>query len=422
MRFIKKYTIFTMLFLFLMSINTVAFAASKYVDDGAGVLSSSMQDKISTNFEKVEKNSGAVVKMVTVKSLNKQDVKAVAQAYASKNLSGDKYVLFLVAPNDGKTQFLVGPGLNAVFSSGDIDKISHLPDSDFKSKKFDDGFSKVGQAIDQKVTATAVKTGDAKVSSNGYSNTVKPATPWGKYFLIFLVIVALIVIFVLWFKKKADKEQERRKQQFINDNYDSLHDLDTSSSSFKTGSVGTGSTTTKSTIYVAPETQYKPYNDPIYDNDSYVVHETHETVRTTPPVHTHSSGTNHTTIHNTTVVNNNNNRGSGFGSNGFVEGMLVNEMLHDHHDDHHHNHHDDYNNDYHDNHNNHSSYKDPEPTVTSGNWDNSGTSDWGSSSSSSSSSSSWGSSSSDDSSSSSSYDSGSSWDSSSSSDSGSSDW
>jgi uncharacterized membrane protein YgcG len=423
MRF-KKHTILTILFLFLMSISTVAFAASKYVDDGAGVLSSSMQDKISTNFQKVEQNSGAVVKMVTVKSLNKQDVKAVAQAYASKNLSGDKYALFLVAPNDGKTQFLVGSGLNAVFSSADIDKISHLPDSDFKSKKFDDGFSKVGQAIDQKITSTAVKTGDAKVSSNGYSNTVKPATPWGKYFVIFLIIVIIVVILVIWFRKKAEQEQEKRKKQFINDNYDSLHDLDSSSASFKTASVDSGTTAkTTTTTYAAPETAYKPYTDPIYDNDSYVVHETHETVHTAPPVHRQSSGTSHTTVHNTTIVNNNN-RGSGYnsglGGNGFVEGMLVNEMLHDH-DHHHHDHHDDYYEDRH-----HDSYKEPEKEVTSGSWDNGGTSSWGSSSSDSGSSSwsssrdddsssSWGSSSSD------SYDSGSSWDSGSS-DSGSSDW
>jgi uncharacterized membrane protein YgcG len=258
----------------------MAFAASKYVDDGAGVLSSSMQDKISTNLEKVEQNSGAVVKMVTVKSIGKQNTDAAADAaaqdYAKRNLSGDKYILFFVAPNDGKTRMIVGSGLNAVFNKSDIDKISNLPNSDFKSKKFDDGFSKVGQAIDQKITSTAVKTGDAKVSSNGYSNTVKPATPWGRYFLLFIVILIIAVIVFIVFKKMSEREYENKKKKFAQDN--NLDDYNSGSDTFKTASTSSTNYSTKST-YVPKQESHSVYDEPINTSANSDYTETiHETI------------------------------------------------------------------------------------------------------------------------------------------------
>ena len=325
----------------LITLSITAFAASNYIKDDAGMLSSSTISQINDNFTKVETNTGAQVRIAIIKSLDGKNINDYAMNIAKTGTNSDKYAVFVVSVNDHKNKFLVGPGLNAVFTSSDTDKIANIPNDYFKKNDFNTGIMKVGQAIDQAITTKAVKSGKATVTNDGLSKTVQPKKNYTGVIIAIILIILAIIIIVYFIKKRADEKMKK----FRRDN-----GVDDSSS---------GDDSFKSSNFSKNNNSYNQSNGQ-NNNQGY------------------DSGRGN----NTTIINNGNN------NSGFVEGMIINEMLHNHN---HNNHNNNGNNS---NYNNNSSNDNEK--HTSGDWNSgNGTSDWGNSNNSNSGSSDFGSGSSD---------------------------
>ncbi|WML33237.1 TPM domain-containing protein [Clostridium sp. OS1-26] len=330
--------IILLIVLVLLSFNVSA--VGNYVNDEANVLSSGIISKTNDNFAKLEKNTKAQVKIYVLKSLNGKNIDDMAIEIANKETSTDKYAIFVVAVKEHKNKFIVGKGLNDVFNRAELDRIANLPDSYFKSNDFNTGILKVGQAIDQDITTKAVKTGEAVVKTDRYSKTVEPKKSHASSIILVIILIIAVVGFIYYIKRKSDK----RVREFAG-----RHNLnDSSSNKFKSADM--------------EENTYKSNNSSTYTYNE-------------EPRHTNYNDPNSRVVHNTTVINNGNNM------NGFVEGMLVNEMLNNHHEHHSH---------YEENRimddrqlDTTPSYtsNDDENKLSSGDWGlSSGSSDWGSSS------------------------------------------
>lgn len=340
---IKTNPILTRIILFIVLILSSfnVAAAGNYVNDEANVLSSNVISKVNDNFAKLEKNTKAQVKIYILKSLNGKNIDDMAIEIANKETSTDKYAIFVVAVKEHKNKFIVGKGLNDVFTPAELDRIASLPNSYFKNNDFNTGILKVGQAIDQDITTKAVKAGEAVVKTDGYSKTVEPKKSHASSIILIIVSIIAVAGFIYYIKRKSDK----RVREFAR-----RHDLnDSSSNKFKSADMG--------------ENTYKSNSSSTYSYDE-------------EPRHASYSDPTSRVVHNTTVINNGNNM------NGFVEGMLVNEMLHNHHEHHSH---------YEENRiiddrrldttPSYTSNDDDENKLSSGDWGlSSGSSDWGSSS------------------------------------------
>lgn len=294
----KKITCTLITFLIFLSVSVLA--AQNYVNDSAGVLSSSTINLAEKNFSALQNKTGAYFRVQTIKSLNGKSMNDYAQTVANEITSTDKYAIFIVSTQDHKIKFLVGPGLNAVFSSAEKDRIASLPNQYFKNNDFNTGILKVGEAVDKDITAKAVQTGNAVVVDNGMSKTVQPVKAKESHagtviFIIFLVVAGIVIIYIIKKKSQTDVDKFARQHGVNNGSNGKTF----SSSNFANGK----------------------------GNTSY------STNREEP----NQMGANHTTIINNGSYNN---------DRGFVEGMILGEMLehHDHHDHHeHYDHHDNVN-------------------------------------------------------------------------------
>ena len=338
MRF-KKVIFLAVLFLVLIPFTTLA--AATYIKDDAGVLSSSTIQQINTNLAKLEKNTGSQVRIVTVKSLQGKNIDDYAASVAKTSTSTDKYAVFVVAAGDHKNKFLVGPGLNAVFVSSEIEKIAKLPNSYFKNNDFNTGILKVGKEIDEDITTKAVKSDKAKVIDNGLGKTVQAKKSHTGLIIFLILLIVMIAAVIYYFKKKAKESVDQFARENGLNNHSQQEDK-----GFRSAKLSE---------------EEQNYNR--------------------PPSNTNPIQGGPNVVNNTTVINQNG--GYGYGGNGFVDGMIVGEMLsHNHHDDHH-----EYYDDHHNDTTNSSLEDEEESKVSSGSWGSSdGDSDWGDSSSDSSSS------------------------------------
>lgn len=319
---LKRSILLSILFVFLMSITV--FAAGNYIKDDARVLSPSTISQVNANFSKLETNTGAVVRIAVIQSLNGKSIDDYATMISKQGISTNKFAIFVVSVGDHKNKFLAGSGLNAVFNSSEINRIASLPNGYFKNSNFNQGILQVGQAIDTDITTKAVKTGVATVVNNGLSKTVKPvqtvqpkSSNAGKVFLIVLLIVGIIVIIMCIVAHKAEKARKDKEQL---DLYERLKEEDDRKLRREIDSlniVGTSVTNKETTIS-------NPINEP--------VKQTHVTGSSL-----HAARTTVINNNTTTVINNdhghtgyngyNNNNAYRNNNNGFVEGMIVGEML-----------------------------------------------------------------------------------------------
>ena len=373
---IGKIILLNIMFILLLSIGVSA--ASKYIVDDAKVLKQDTINTIDTNLSKIEKNTEVIVKFDVIKSLNGKDIEEYSKQYAKDNIKGDQYILFVSSIGDRKNKLLVGEKANSILSKSEVENIVSLPNADFKVSNFDAGIMKVGKALDEKVTTKAVASGKAEIKTDNYSTTVSAKINWFKVFGILLLIVGIgFVIFIL-VKRKVDKDYEESKKKFAHENNLDEY-LDTNKD---------GSFRTSSTVGSKPKEEYKfkendigrttysanPkkiedsfYHSPGQDNtssrksdDSYTTPKADRRARTertsyVPPTTT----VNH--YNNTTVVHD---------DNSFVEGMVIGSILADSHHDHHEEEH-------HYREPERESYKEPEKSYSSNNWDSSpSTSSW----------------------------------------------
>jgi uncharacterized protein len=98
--------------------------ATNYVNDFAGVLDASTQDQLNALCKQVEQKANAQIAVVTVKSLDGQDVDSYAVALYQKFGIGkkgtDRGILILVAIQDRKFGASTGYGLEGILPDGKI--------------------------------------------------------------------------------------------------------------------------------------------------------------------------------------------------------------------------------------------------------------------------------------------------------------
>src|SRR5271154_6288650 len=98
--------------------------ATNYVNDFAGVLDAATQARLNDLCHQVEQKADAQIAVVTVKSLDGQDVVSYAVALYQKIGIGakgkDRGVLILLATNDRKYQIQVGYGLEPILPDGKV--------------------------------------------------------------------------------------------------------------------------------------------------------------------------------------------------------------------------------------------------------------------------------------------------------------
>ncbi len=97
---------------------------TNYVNDFAGVLDSATQSRLNALCQQVEQNASAQIAVVTVKSVDGQDVVSYAVALYQKWGIGtkgkDRGVLILLATGDHKYWITVGYGLEAILPDGKV--------------------------------------------------------------------------------------------------------------------------------------------------------------------------------------------------------------------------------------------------------------------------------------------------------------
>lgn len=308
----KIRSVFTILIILLISITVMA--AGTYIKDDANVLNKSTVETINNNFNKLEKNTGAKIRFYTISSLQGKDINEVAAKIIKEDPS-NKQVVFVVAIKEHKNKIIAGSGLSSVFNSSELNKIAGLPNNYFKNKDFNTGLLKVGQAIDQDITTKAIKNGNVTVKSDGYSTTVEPKKSHTGLIIFIILLIAVIAGVVYYLKVKVDKDA----REFARKNglkYDAPGGNKIKSANMKESSSNSNSSKhvnhdDMSTNYKSSQNSYKSSQNKVYNDDPVNV------------IHTHNA-------HHTTVINN-----SGH-NDGFLEGMIVNEMLHDHHEPVHH--------------------------------------------------------------------------------------
>jgi|GEM_PF-4134747 len=333
---IGKIIFINIMFILLLSIGVSA--ANKYIVDDANVLKQDTINTVDTNLSKIEKNTEVIIKFDVIKSLNGKDIDAYAKQYAKDNIKGEQYILFVSSIGDRKNKLLVGEKANSILSKSDVENIVSLPNADFKANNFDAGIMKVGKALDEKVTTKAVSAGKAEVKKDAYSTTVSSKTNWFKVFGILLLIVGIGVVIFILVKRKADRDYEESKKRFAHEN--NLDEfLDTSKdNSFRSSSVG---------------------NTPKEEKMKEETYTNHKSDYSYTPPSTSTTVNNH---YNTTTVMQN--------DNSFVEGMVMGSILADSHHDHHEEKH--YYSEP-----ERESYKEPEKSYSTNDWDSSSsTSSW----------------------------------------------
>ena len=200
---LRKYALLGLLVLAL----PVGLAADKiasihptgYITDLAGVVDSATTERMQALCTEVEQKTGAQIAVVTVKSLDNQDVDNYAHDLFKALGVGEKKdkrgILVLLAPNDRKYRIEVGYGLEAIIvdaKAGDIGRsmVSFLRQGD-TSGAVEQAVAQVASLIaaDRGVTLTGLPR--YRPRSDRGDNSISPIAIFAIIFVVFLVLKAL---------------------------------------------------------------------------------------------------------------------------------------------------------------------------------------------------------------------------------------
>lgn len=155
----KIYTVFVALAVFLVLFTNVAFAAdlpkpSKnfFVNDFANVISNADEEKMQQQGEALFKECGAQVVVVTVKSLNGEDLESyslnLARSWGIGSDKNDDGILLLLAVDERKVRIEVGYGLEGALPDSKTGRILDTYGVDrFKKNDFSTGLAAVYDSL-----------------------------------------------------------------------------------------------------------------------------------------------------------------------------------------------------------------------------------------------------------------------------------
>lgn len=199
----KIYTGFAALAVFLVLFTNVAFAADLpkptknfFVNDFANVISNADEEKMQQQGEALFKECGAQVVVVTVKSLNGEDLESYSLNLArSWRIGSDKNedgILLLLAVDERKVRIEVGYGLEGALPDSKTGRILDTYGVDrFKKNDFSTGLAAVYDSLINEVyIEKGLDPADGYTPVEDYSLTTKEKVI--AYGIIALIVLAFI--------------------------------------------------------------------------------------------------------------------------------------------------------------------------------------------------------------------------------------
>lgn len=199
----KIYTVFAALAVFLVLFSNVAFAADLpkptknfFVNDFANVISNADEEKMQQQGEALFKECGAQVVVVTVKSLNGEDLESyslnLARSWRIGSDKNDDGILLLLAVDERKVRIEVGYGLEGALPDSKTGRILDTNGVDrFKKNDFSTGLAAVYDSLINEVyIEKGLDPADGYTPVEDYSLTTKEKVI--AYGIIALIVLAFI--------------------------------------------------------------------------------------------------------------------------------------------------------------------------------------------------------------------------------------
>jgi uncharacterized protein len=188
----SKYVLI-IIFLFIVATGLYSLevpALQGYVNDYAGILSSSEEQQISQIFSNMEKTTKAQGVLLTIPTLEGESIESfsikVAEAWKLGHAEEDNGLLILLAMNEKKVRIEVGYGLESLLTdakSGYIIREVIIPE--FKKGNFANGLYQ-GAAVVSSVIGSTTDISSEEISSNTKSRSGIPFN-----FIFFILIFAV---------------------------------------------------------------------------------------------------------------------------------------------------------------------------------------------------------------------------------------
>lgn len=199
----KIYTVFAALAVFLVLFTNVAIAADLpkptknfFVNDFANVISNADEEKMQQQGETLFKECGAQVVVVTVKSLNGEDLESyslnLARSWRIGSDKNDDGILLLLAVDERKVRIEVGYGLEGALPDSKTGRILDTYGVDrFKKNDFSTGLAAVYDSLVNEVyIEKGLDPADGYTPVEDYSLTTKEKVI--TYGIIALIVLAFI--------------------------------------------------------------------------------------------------------------------------------------------------------------------------------------------------------------------------------------
>ena len=199
----KIYTVFAALAVFSVLFTNVAFAADLpkptknfFVNDFANVISNADEEKMQQQGEALFKECGAQVVVVTVKSLNGEDLESyslnLARSWRIGSDKNDDGILLLLAVDERKVRIEVGYGLEGALPDSKTGRILDTYGVDsFKKNDFSTGLAAVYDSLINEVyIEKGLDPADGYTPVEDYSLTTKEKVI--AYGIIALIVLAFI--------------------------------------------------------------------------------------------------------------------------------------------------------------------------------------------------------------------------------------
>lgn len=199
----KIYTVFAALAVFLVLFTNVSFAADLpkptknfFVNDFANVISNADEEKMQQQGEALFKECGAQVVVVTVKSLNGEDLESyslnLARSWRIGSDKNDDGILLLLAVDERKVRIEVGYGLEGALPDSKTGRILDTYGVDrLKKNDFSTGLAAVYDSLINEVyIEKGLDPADGYTPVEDYSLTTKEKVI--TYGIIALIVLAFI--------------------------------------------------------------------------------------------------------------------------------------------------------------------------------------------------------------------------------------
>lgn len=199
----KIYTVFAALAVFLVLFTNVAFATDLpkptknfFVNDFANVISNADEEKMQQQGEALFKECGAQVVVVTVKSLNGEDLESyslnLARSWRIGSDKNDDGILLLLAVDERKVRIEVGYGLEGALPDSKTGRILDTYGVDsFKKNDFSTGLAAVYDSLVNEVyIEKGLDPADGYTPVEDYSLTTNEKVI--TYGIIALIVLAFI--------------------------------------------------------------------------------------------------------------------------------------------------------------------------------------------------------------------------------------